>query len=87
LFLCTETQTHHLKDGQRESLHSITKKRTEILTMREIIHIQAGQCGNQIGTRFWEVSFFLQLGWYSVFGIRYTLLCKPYLVFTDSFML
>ncbi|XP_029384650.1 tubulin, beta 6 class V isoform X5 [Echeneis naucrates] len=23
--------------------------------MREIVHIQAGQCGNQIGTKFWEV--------------------------------
>jgi tubulin beta len=23
--------------------------------MREIVHIQAGQCGNQIGARFWEV--------------------------------
>ncbi len=23
--------------------------------MREIIHIQAGQCGNQIGKKFWEV--------------------------------
>ncbi|KAM3725366.1 Tubulin beta-1 chain [Dirofilaria immitis] len=23
--------------------------------MREIIHIQVGQCGNQIGTKFWEV--------------------------------
>ncbi|KAI3386647.1 hypothetical protein SNEBB_002317 [Seison nebaliae] len=23
--------------------------------MREIIHIQAGQCGNQIGSKFWEV--------------------------------
>ncbi|KAJ7784705.1 beta-tubulin 1 tubb1 [Mycena metata] len=23
--------------------------------MREIVHIQTGQCGNQIGTRFWEV--------------------------------
>ncbi|CAO3592238.1 unnamed protein product [Absidia cylindrospora] len=22
--------------------------------MREIIHIQAGQCGNQIGQKFWE---------------------------------
>ena len=22
--------------------------------MREIIHVQAGQCGNQIGTKFWE---------------------------------
>ncbi|KAI5498868.1 structural constituent of cytoskeleton, partial [Trichomonas vaginalis G3] len=23
--------------------------------VREIVHIQAGQCGNQIGTKFWEV--------------------------------
>lgn len=23
--------------------------------MREIVHIQTGQCGNQIGTKFWEV--------------------------------
>lgn len=23
--------------------------------MREIIHLQAGQCGNQIGAKFWEV--------------------------------
>jgi len=23
--------------------------------MREIVHIQGGQCGNQIGTKFWEV--------------------------------
>lgn len=25
-------------------------------TMREIVHVQAGQCGNQIGSKFWEVS-------------------------------
>ena len=25
------------------------------LKMREIVHIQAGQCGNQIGAKFWEV--------------------------------
>ena len=24
------------------------------LTMREIVHLQAGQCGNQIGGKFWE---------------------------------
>ena len=24
-------------------------------TMREIVHIQAGQCGNQIGAKFWEI--------------------------------
>ena len=23
--------------------------------MREILHMQAGQCGNQIGAKFWEV--------------------------------
>ena len=25
------------------------------INMREIVHIQAGQCGNQIGAKFWEV--------------------------------
>ena len=24
--------------------------------MRELVHIQGGQCGNQIGAKFWEVS-------------------------------
>ena len=24
--------------------------------MREIVHVQVGQCGNQIGAKFWEVS-------------------------------
>lgn len=23
--------------------------------MREIVHVQVGQCGNQVGTKFWEV--------------------------------
>lgn len=23
--------------------------------MREIVHLQVGQCGNQVGTKFWEV--------------------------------
>ncbi|KAI5635935.1 tubulin/FtsZ family, GTPase domain-containing protein [Phthorimaea operculella] len=23
--------------------------------MREIMHLQAGQCGNQIGSKFWEI--------------------------------
>ena len=27
--------------------------------MREIVHIQAGQCGNQIGAKFWEVRLIL----------------------------
>lgn len=28
---------------------------TNHLKMREIVHLQAGQCGNQIGAKFWEV--------------------------------
>ena len=31
----------------------ISKK---LINMREIVHIQGGQCGNQIGAKFWEVS-------------------------------
>ncbi|OAE26102.1 hypothetical protein AXG93_4022s1140 [Marchantia polymorpha subsp. ruderalis] len=27
----------------------------QFATMREILHIQGGQCGNQIGAKFWEV--------------------------------
>ena len=23
--------------------------------MRELVHVQGGQCGNQIGSKFWEV--------------------------------
>ena len=23
--------------------------------MREIVHLQTGQCGNQVGSKFWEV--------------------------------
>jgi hypothetical protein len=29
--------------------------------MREIVHVQAGQCGNQIGAKFWEVRYVLSL--------------------------
>ena len=25
------------------------------VSSREIVHLQAGQCGNQMGTKFWEV--------------------------------
>jgi len=28
---------------------------TNTTKMREIVHVQAGQCGNQIGAKFWEV--------------------------------
>ena len=26
-----------------------------VFRMREIVHLQAGQCGNQIGAKFWEI--------------------------------
>ena len=32
-----------------------TKPRFLFRKMREIVHLQAGQCGNQIGAKFWEV--------------------------------
>merc|ERR1712159_155736 len=32
-----------------------TKKNSQNTTMRELVHIQGGQCGNQIGAKFWEV--------------------------------
>ena len=31
------------------------KQLAQLINMREIVHIQAGQCGNQIGAKFWEV--------------------------------
>jgi hypothetical protein len=31
-------------------------------TMREIVHLQVGQCGNQIGAKFWEVSTLVLVG-------------------------
>ena len=30
-------------------------KKLKYFRMREIVHLQAGQCGNQIGAKFWEV--------------------------------
>ena len=29
--------------------------RSDQVTMREIVHLQVGQCGNQVGTKFWEI--------------------------------
>merc|ERR1739838_710659 len=29
--------------------------KSNLKKMREIVHLQAGQCGNQIGAKFWEV--------------------------------
>merc|ERR1712025_1161055 len=40
------------RDGKPYLQHFATFKTPN---MREIVHIQAGQCGNQIGAKFWEV--------------------------------
>merc|ERR1712177_177159 len=39
------------------SLTRKSQKKGRLLstTMREIVHLQAGQCGNQIGAKFWEI--------------------------------
>ena len=31
------------------------QRSTYLWKMREIVHVQAGQCGNQIGSKFWEI--------------------------------
>merc|ERR1712241_1073807 len=33
----------------------LQKKGRDKIKMRESVHLQAGQCGNQIGQKFWEV--------------------------------
>ena len=35
--------------------HSDVRSYRQQPTMRELVHIQGGQCGNQIGAKFWEV--------------------------------
>ena len=34
---------------------SIRARGIAVAAMRELVHIQGGQCGNQIGAKFWEV--------------------------------
>ncbi|XP_025220667.1 tubulin beta-6 chain isoform X2 [Theropithecus gelada] len=45
--------------GSRPAVAAVVRRasaqRRAAPAMREIVHIQAGQCGNQIGTKFWEV--------------------------------
>ena len=51
-------------DGPPQTAHTIKVLATALShnpplyppsAMREIVHLQAGQCGNQIGAKFWEV--------------------------------
>merc|ERR1711988_1935283 len=37
------------------SLNSFKTTHKKSQKMREIVHLQADQCGNQIGAKFWEV--------------------------------
>merc|ERR1711936_698203 len=39
----------------RRIFASEIKEYLKNIKMREIVHIQAGQCGNQIGAKFWEI--------------------------------
>ena len=45
-----------VQNRSNRSQHSPSEKKQA--TMREIVHIQGGQCGNQIGAKFWEVRLF-----------------------------
>ena len=44
------------------SAHCFFFGRNNLATMRELVHIQGGQCGNQIGAKFWEVRSKFRLG-------------------------
>uniref|UniRef100_A0A452SZX3 Tubulin beta chain n=1 Tax=Ursus maritimus TaxID=29073 RepID=A0A452SZX3_URSMA len=44
-----------LGSQQPRAALSETEDSVKTLRMREIVHIQIGQCGNQIGAKFWEV--------------------------------
>ena len=43
-------------EEEEEKLLTLTRPNTKNrYKMREILHLQAGQCGNQVGTKFWEI--------------------------------
>ncbi|KAM0855005.1 hypothetical protein ACQ4PT_050062 [Festuca glaucescens] len=46
---------HSILSSRRPALFSEGTDREDQAAMREILHIQGGQCGNQIGSKFWEV--------------------------------
>merc|ERR1712061_130911 len=41
--------------GLSQTLLTHAANAAAAVTMREIVHLQAGQCGNQIGAKFWEI--------------------------------
>ncbi|XP_035662399.1 uncharacterized protein LOC118406454 [Branchiostoma floridae] len=42
-------------DEEEEEGDELPSDNYQTFNMREIVHLQAGQCGNQIGSKFWEV--------------------------------
>merc|ERR1712118_293589 len=44
-----------LLKASRQTSQRNSPPRTTPSIMRELVHIQGGQCGNQIGAKFWEV--------------------------------
>merc|ERR1712136_386673 len=51
-------QHKHNNNKERQTVFFTSFNDTFInnyIIMREIVHIQAGQCGNQIGAKFWEI--------------------------------
>uniref|UniRef100_A0AAV2LNK3 Tubulin beta chain n=1 Tax=Knipowitschia caucasica TaxID=637954 RepID=A0AAV2LNK3_KNICA len=54
--LLSFAQTGPVQDHSPTSpLHILPGTTHQDHNMREIVHLQAGQCGNQIGAKFWEV--------------------------------
>ena len=45
---------HHLSQSNTLAVLTVLIVLTSA-DMREIVHLQAGQCGNQIGSKFWEI--------------------------------
>jgi hypothetical protein len=55
LELSSSTPVDQTSNCSSQALRVIPPPPSRLISMREIIHIQAGQCGNQIGSKFWEV--------------------------------
>ncbi|CAG0921893.1 unnamed protein product, partial [Notodromas monacha] len=56
--LIAEYQQHQVDRPESSDAREFSqtfKQKEKNLTMREIVHLQCGQCGNQIGAKFWEI--------------------------------
>lgn len=56
--IADQRQAHFLETNSQHN-QTFSKQHKETLlsidTMREIVHMQVGQCGNQTGAKFWQV--------------------------------